>query len=57
MNESNILNKFLTLKENQKELGEIGMFPVLGAENYDKSGVMSYITLDKFSDLKLKAVF
>ncbi len=49
--------KFLTLKENQQELGEIGMFPVLGVENYDKSGVMSHITLDKFSDLRLKTVF
>ncbi|MBR3885882.1 MAG: hypothetical protein IKJ33_05455 [Clostridia bacterium] len=49
--------KFLTLKENQEMLDDIGMFPVAGVDEFDLKGVMSHITLDKFSDCKLKRVF
>ena len=31
---------FLTLKENQKELEEVGMLPVLGVENFENNSVM-----------------
>lgn len=49
--------RFLTLKENQEELDEMGMFPVCKVENFEKSGVMSHITLEIFGDLELKRVF
>ena len=49
--------KFLTLKENQEGLDEIGMFPICKVENFENNGVMSHITLEKFSDLELKRVF
>ena len=48
---------FLTLKENQKELEEIGVLPILRVENFENKGVMSHITLENISDSAVKRVF
>ena len=49
--------KFLTFKENQKELESVGMFPVLGVEGFENKCVMCDIILENISDLELESVF
>ena len=48
---------FLTFKENQRELEEVGMFPVLRVENFENKCIMCDIILENISDFELKRVF